>query len=176
MTWFACCEWRSRFSSTTTRATRKVLLCQWRRDCAHTAAQTFWEKDADRREGLSNSSFRPCSAAMTVKDPLNNKLKHVERCQTLLVGENNKKKKKTMLKRGNIQQLERGIQQTSKWTVETFFFFYSRCSPRSQNKLFFIHRLHSIFPHQNYLSASHTIQVACLYILANLFSCWRNIC
>lgn len=125
MTWFACCEWRSRFSSTTTRATRKVLLCQWRRDCAHTAAQTFWEMDADRREGLSNSSFRPCSAAMTVKDPLNNKLKHVERCQTLLVGENNKKKKTTMLKRGNIQQLERGIQQTSKWTVEIYYFFFT---------------------------------------------------
>lgn len=136
----------------------------------------FWETDADRREGLSNSSFRPCSAAMTLKDPLNNKLKHVERCQTLLVGENNKKKNNNAEKGEYPTARERHTADKQMNCRDLLFFFYSCCSPRSQNKLFFIHRLHSIFPHQNYSSALHTIQVACLYILANLFSCWRNIC
>lgn len=125
MTWFACCEWRSRFSLTTTRATRKVLLCQWRRDYAHPAAQTFWETDADRREGLSNSTFRPCSAAMTLKDPLNNKLKHVERCQTLLVGENNNKKKKNNAEKGEYPTARERHTADKQMNCRDFFFFFT---------------------------------------------------
>lgn len=134
MTWFACCEWCSRFSSTTTRATRKVPLCQWRHDCAHTAGQTFWETDADRRgEGLSNSSFRPCSAAMTLKDLLNNDLKRVKRCQILLVGEN----KKNNAEKGEYPTArERHNSRQANELYRPFLFFYSSCSTALETQTF----------------------------------------
>lgn len=83
----------------------------------------FWETDADRREGLSNSSFGPCSAAMTLKDPLNNKLKHVERCQTLLVGENNNKKKKNNAEKGEYPTARERHTADKQMNCRDFFFF-----------------------------------------------------
>lgn len=145
--------------------------------CPHQKSNILGKMNADsREEGLSYNSFRPHSAMMKVL--LSNKLKCVERCQTLLVGENEiKKKNQRTLEKGNIQQLESHTSDKQISCIEHLLFlqlFIAQLSKHRQTS--YPQPLQNIPKSKSFTSLSNYPSSPIIDFCEFIFMCWRGIC